>query len=477
MRKLFVLFTLLWLAAFLSQASAVGIMVTTGGHVTNPPVLAQAAPVWRGVGNGGMGFTPTSPIFAGGTNWSQTTRYPFYSPVAFSKVRVVLPTFYPQRPGGAGTPVYDVDFANDFNFNVGFEYPYVLGTTGIPNRTHFKFSGSDTGSYTAAGGPYGYLMSDILDLGQTIPANAKYGLWTTIENNDGVISASNTLPMNILSNNLERYIGYTAGTSSQISAGTAFTASSITHIGNSVAGYSEGYIPFMMLILMDPSNKVVGIWGDCICNGVAEGNPTTTADGDADGSQLGDRSFCARYVASLGLGYVNFSIGSDKASYASSGHWNRRLPLWLLANTTDVFSQVGHNDNAGGDGVATMEASIKNGFTLIKNQTPNVKTFQATLTPSSTSTDNWLTVANQTAQANWGVGSHAATLNTAILALAPALGIDGALDANAVVESSAGSGLWKANNVTVQWLVPEGVHPNSLGHATISAGLPAVSPF
>lgn len=475
MKKFFAVLALLFLtgtahAQVIINTTGSKVLLTTGGH----PVLSSTK--WQGAGNGGMGFSPANPLFSGGTNWSSTLRYPFYSNVAFSKIKIVLPTFYPQLVAGVIT---DTDFVNDYDFQVCLEYPYVHANSGLSARSNcFLFSGVATGHYTAAGGPYGGLVSDELDLPFTVPAATQYGLWITIENHAGSGSASNTLPVNITTNNIERYEGIVNSTSSQISAATASTATSIAHIGTSISGFSQGYLPFMALISVPTSTRAVGQLGDCIGIGVGEGNPTTTADGDADGNAAGDRGFMSRWVGTpggLGLNYVNFSIGTDRYQFASPTNWQRRLTLWQLSNVTGVFSELGSNDIGAGRTLVQTEASAISAFGLITGVLPSVGYWQSTFLPDSTSTDNWATVVNQTAATHFGIGSPAANWNDAVRAGGSAMGANGGVNATIAIENSVNSFLFSADGTVKLWS-PDGRHPNSHGAAAIATGLGSVNP-
>jgi lysophospholipase L1-like esterase len=108
----------------------------------------------------------------------------------------------------------------------------------------------------------------------------------------------------------------------------------------------------------------------------------------------------------------------------------------------------------------------------------NAKVIACTLLPRSTSTDNWETIGNQTAQAGWGTGSVAAQYNAWLRAGAPilngapvAVGTTGAISAGtsghpltsvcdwcAPLENVQGSGIWNVNG-TANYLTVDGTHP------------------
>jgi hypothetical protein len=108
--------------------------------------------------------------------------------------------------------------------------------------------------------------------------------------------------------------------------------------------------------------------------------------------------------------------------------------------------------------------------------------YQTTITPRTTSTDGWATVANQTVVA--GCGQPRTDLNAWLRAGAPvngsgtpvAIGTAGAVpcpyltgiyDAAATVEDATDPTKWKAATV----LTGDGVHPNATGHALMAAAI------
>ena len=222
-------------------------------------------PSWRGLG---QAMSLAVQGFAGGSDWSNTTRSRHYSNAGFCRFRAVLPTFYP----AGSNPITDTNFATNYNFQIGFEYPYTNAITGISPRIPVTFNGATSTSYTTTSGPFGYIESDVITLPTCVPAGAFFGLWTTIEVASG--SGTNVIPYDYnASNYLQRYVGSTGSSSSLIAAGTALVASSIGAYGTSQTGYSGGYFtPAMLMIDSTSTVPTVAVIGNSSAYGSGEGD-------------------------------------------------------------------------------------------------------------------------------------------------------------------------------------------------------------
>lgn len=302
--------------------------------------------VFRALGQA-MSVTGSNGLaYGGGSNWSQTTRSRHYSPVAFRHFKIVLQTFDP-----AGTsPITDTNLTGSFNFQVGLEASYVSGNTGIPARIPITFSSANTVSYTPGSGPFGYIVSDIIDAGTTIAANAFFGLWTTIENALGAGSPTNSIPQQRnASNYLERYIGAVQAASSLIASGEALTATGIAHVSTTRTGISTYFTPCMMLIQVPSTTPcIVGI-GDSVRYGIGEGTTDFSGtSGDVMGSALGNPGAYDRGLyENAGQIGVNLGRGNDGNKFLiTPSNWPYRLQLTQLANPTHIFNQNGINDCA-----------------------------------------------------------------------------------------------------------------------------------
>jgi lysophospholipase L1-like esterase len=358
--------------------------------------------VWRGTG---QNMRVALQAFGGGSNWSSTYRARHCTNTAFRYAKFVISTFY---INGA-TPV-DTDLPNNYNFQVGVENPWNNSLTGIPARIAVTFSGNNSVSYTAGtpGSPAGYIESDTVDFGSTISAGACFGLWTTQEVPSQ--AAGELMIVTNAQNYINRYTGQTQSTSSQITAGTALTASSITAVGSTINTGGYGLEPVMMLIQVPATSTqqfVLDI-GDSINYGVGEGGLGSNnlgAYGDAMGDAQANPAWAARWIEEvLSHEMVNMAKGGDAFSYYSPTNWQYRLLLFALANPTFILSQNGHNDLTQGHGASVIKGNALSLFSELNTILPGIPICQSTVTPGSSSTAEWTATnaSDQTVASFWG---------------------------------------------------------------------------
>lgn len=302
-----------------------------------------SAKVWRGMG---QGMSPSVQGFSGSTI-AQTLRSRHDCNVKFRRVRAVFQTFYP----AGSNPIADTDFAEDYNFQVGFEVGYANAVTGLAPRKMFTFSGAETAQYRSASAPAsGYILSDILDLGETVDAGEFFGLWTTVQHvgtSGNNTPATGKLPwQKNASNYINRHVGLVTG-SDLIGTDAARSASSVTALTTTQTGVGGAYFtPCMLLIETDEAIPCVVALGDSITYGVGEGVAGSGSNGDALGSARGNSGIVERAVVeSLGYLCVNLGKGSDGNKFLSTAaNWSKRLELLKLANPTHVINANVLND-------------------------------------------------------------------------------------------------------------------------------------
>ncbi|WP_394789910.1 hypothetical protein [Rhodoferax sp.] len=306
-----------------------------------PGRFVQELPLtWRGVG---QAMSLAVQGFNGGATWSQTLRSRHISNIKISRVRAVIQCTYP-----TGRPIRDTYFSDNYDFQIGLETNYAKAVTAIAPRAMFTFGGSETVHYVAASPPAGkFIVSDILDLGEGIPAGQFFGLWTTVENPE---RQSNKMPYTrSTSNFLERYVGAITNQAtqvSQIASGAAKTATSVTKATNAKAGVSNYFTPVMLLVETDSSLPFVYNLSDSIGYGVGEGVNGSGTDGDGLGSAQSNMGIMERAVHEmLGYNLVNAAKGSDRLEYlADSTNWDARRTLLKMGNFTHVILGDVHND-------------------------------------------------------------------------------------------------------------------------------------
>jgi lysophospholipase L1-like esterase len=413
--------------------------------------------------------------FTGGSSGSMCTRSRHYSNVAFRYARFVLPTSYTAD----FPPITDTDWPTNLSYQVGVEYPFNNSFSGIPTRITVKFSGANSVNYVNTDHS-GFIVSDIVDFGSTVPANTFFGLWTTVENTGA--TGTGGLPYQVTASDnyqagYERYTGNVLSTSSLVSANTALTASSITPVGNTQSGVNTILTPCMMLIQCNSHAKsIVGV-GDSIMYGVGEGNLGSNANGDSMGSALGNAGYSARWINEvLGYNFVNFGRGSDGFKYYTTATWKYRLQLLTLANPTHILCQNGHNDVMLSGGAPTILGFAQSCYAGIRAAVPGVPIIQACITPNSSSTDNWMTSGNQTATAGFGDSTSVRGIfnDTYVRTNNSALGNNGFIDPNPATEFGYTEGnvgsetsLLKVTGAANGY-AQDGTHPNSFACATIA---------
>jgi hypothetical protein len=477
MKKLLALF--LVLVAFPAEAGVLG--TSAGGKIVAP--LIDLNQKWQGMG---QGMQMTVQGFNSANLRSSLNRTRHYSNVAFRYFRVVIPVSYSTNGAGLADALYSGAEAT-LSFQVGFEYPYALANSGLAARTPVTWSGANYFTYNNSGwtGP-GYIVSDVIDAGQTLPAGAKFGLWTTIELPS---AAANAVPYTMnCTNYLERYIGSAGSSSSQIAAlggssDAALTATSIAHTGTSQSGYSNCFTPAYLLIAVPASTKMVAGHADSIGYGIGEGTNSADTNGDALGDANGNMGWMARWVIeSLGMNFVNFGRGSDRANYlATSANWQYRQQLLQLANPTDVLEENALNDLSAGRTVAQLLADLQTVYGIIAGLLPNARIVQTATTYVASSSDSFMTTGNQTPATFFGnSASRRGTFNDTYVRTAhSALGTVGFVDPNPALESgyvegSAGTetSIWAVNG-TANYLTTDGTHPDSNGATRAAANIQA----
>ena len=211
-----------------------------------------------------------------------------------------------------------------------------------------------------------------------------------------------------------------------------------------------GYGPVAILGNQENLLPSLALIGDSITRGT-----NTVRD------SVGNQGYPAMWAQNKVNGYLNLGKGSWRCNYDGIlERRRRRLGLLQACNITHALLQSGINDVTNGRSNAQIQAdmlAIANALVGI-----GVKPYIATITPSSTSTDGWVTVVNQTTHANNAV--RVANNNWRRTLPAPFKGLVEVAD---LAESARDSGLWKAS------YTGDGLHPLVGGAAAIAAALPS----
>lgn len=353
------------------------------------------------------------PMQRSGTNTQSGWRSWQISYVAVTSLRIYLPNFYVLS--GVETACGGVQIAR-----ISVEYPRgtftPIQTVSIPD-----FS-------------YGYV---------DVPVNIPPFTWFRI-NGDMNYAAGGFVPAVGWTNACDRGGGdeYSVG-----AAGYGHTQD------DTVLGSGNASSMHPLLVLAQSNRLVWGVIGDSIAAGV----------NDAQSDPNGGRGLVGRALAEIGP-HVNFGCPGDQAVLYAAGS-TLRNQLMQLSGMTKAFLELGVNDFFTGSRTSTNVLTDRQ---TIRNQYPGVTFYDTTITPATTTTDNWQTAVNQT--------TTSATPNTNRIAFNDSLragtalgqGSLGTLDIAAEVETSSGNqygpvidgGVWIPGIVGYS----DGVHPNSNGY-------------
>lgn len=279
--------------------------------------------------------------------------------------------------------------------------------------------------------------SMVVDAGAIIvtqPVHIEASAGSTASIRTNIVSAgANTPWSNYLSGNQSD--GYELGTDLTDKSLTGTIAAA-----GSGASMNRGYHPYAVLGVTTPySRPAVAIVGDSIA--IGDGDYTTNSDYY--------QGYIARGLAN-GFPYCNPSVGGSTLSAFNTNHTHRAA---AFTGCTHAILEYGTNDIQGNtiSLLSAMQTRYTTAWATLKRY--GLKVWQCTLLPrynggSGGTPDT--SEALRTGLNDW-FRSSATTY------------IDGIFEAADLAETSRNSGVWRANYTS------DGVHPNSAGHAAISA--------
>lgn len=230
-------------------------------------------------------------------------------------------------------------------------------------------------------------------------------------------------------------------------ATTSPAASSMTPFcPTAVLGLAAGATPFVAVI------------GDSIADGTGEDTSANDPYGFADWS--------SQHAA---FGYMRLAVSGLAANgWPASAIGSQALALMNFMGVTHAVNELGVNDLTGTPPtLLTMQGRLQSIWASFRAAGVG-KVYQTTITPITTSSDNWATLVNQTPYA---AESIRVVLNNWIRTV-PA-GLDGFFEMADVCESSHNSGKWVVNG-TPFYATAEGIHPNGpLLTTPMGAAMPA----
>lgn len=231
------------------------------------------------------------------------------------------------------------------------------------------------------------------------------------------------------------------------------------------AGMSTSMTPLAILGVPDRRHVAALLWGDSIMNGADDVSDAFGYIGWAERGMIGAGA------VGIDMPFVNVSRGSSTtASYTNQSLAGTR---WNLAQyCTHVVFGMSVNDVAGGVSLATMQANCQYAWATARRG--GCKAWHTTMTPRTTSTDSWATLANQTVVANYTQAGIRGQFNAWLLAQVAAGNLDGVIDVAAAVQDATEPEKWKVNG-TANFATADGLHPSVAMHTAMAAVLTPIA--
>jgi lysophospholipase L1-like esterase len=354
-------------------------------------------------------------VTSGSGQNTQNTRQSCWSPrdVAITDIVLEVPGFYEAVP--------EANFTTSFTVTASVEYP--VGTF-----TVVRFAGSTTGTVTAG---YTALQSDPTPI--YIPANTQFFVKMFLSWTGGVVN----FPWLSYGNDS------VVGEWTQAGIGLSDQTQTTTVLG-SVANFPTSQIGFACGVkgrLASPL-PIIGIIGDSISQGT----------GDAPDPVYGGVSIERAFRNVLPV----YNMARQSETFAN--YLSRPSGRSLLTRDacTHLFVNYGRNDITAAVAAATIEANLQSAIQPFLAR--GIKVYTATITPLTTSSDNWATTGNQSLPGNAN-NSIRATYNAWLRANWQAIGLSGLFDFGAIVDPGD-TGKWSVDGTA-------GYH--GVGVATLSA--------
>lgn len=211
------------------------------------------------------------------------------------------------------------------------------------------------------------------------------------------------------------------------------------------------------------------MYGPAAIVGVPEvETPSVAIVGDsiaAGYNDLGQNSFLAQALDSLGVPYVNLAAGSE-----STARWSlpqfRMLRAPLLRFCTHAIFEDGFNSlGTTWAGASGVEDNQRKAWAYLASM--GLTLAQTTITPGTTSTDSWATSANQTVLASPQEDNR--TLLNTLIRTVPAP-LTACIEAADTAMTARNSGIWKSDGTAGKWS-SDGAHPSPYAHTQLATAV------
>lgn len=166
----------------------------------------------------------------------------------------------------------------------------------------------------------------------------------------------------------------------------------------------------------------------------------------------------------LHMPYVNCGLGGEAAYLWTNGTSVHTIRTMLATYCTDLIFDWGINDFNGGGATATGFASnqftVKSGLVFKTPSGLPFTTSGCTVSPYTTSSNNWIDYAGQTVFSVSG-NTNRNNYNT-LLRANTVQGIDFTIDISAITEYQTNSGFWLTNGTPNWYVRTDGLHPTTV---------------
>lgn len=231
------------------------------------------------------------------------------------------------------------------------------------------------------------------------------------------------------------------------------------------SSYYDPTAPYMVLGIPSAPLVSVALMGDSF--GEGQGDTVTNSSGVKGYLQRGLWSVNGHVVPS-----VNLSKGSEMAQNNQLTLGSRKRAAWPYA--THLLCALGRNDIGAGRTLLQIQTDLIAIWTAAKRtKGPYGKPLHVTQTlmpPSTSSTDNWATAANQTPTSGFAAGGVRDQLNAWIIAQAGQGLLDAYVNLNVYWEDQSNPNKWVTNGSN-NYATSDGVHPSAALHLLASAAI------
>lgn len=249
--------------------------------------------------------------------------------------------------------------------------------------------------------------------------------------------------------------------------GTSVVNKTLTGTVAPVTGVPGNGIPDMSLIFGETTDNVhtVAVQGDSLAFGTGESRGT---GGDA----FGNVGYIERMLGPANYGFLNLGIPGLRASQVNTSlSMAKRTALMAGVQFTHLIDELGRNDVDANLALATIIANLNAANAVFTSIYPSMKVIECTITPETTSNDNYITVSGQIVSPNQTTEDLCLLLNAAIMGGQTAPNV---LNTRGVAGDPSNQSVW---NVTGASAIIGGWpfdtrHPNqTLGSPSMAAGL------